>query len=1098
MSVKTEICADVLEQKVALSPSMQSDLSTDGDGSTNQNNSSSNDKFSLTSTNSQPVSCEPKAKKRRKQSNPLKILNATSPKFDVSSCELSEQSESEANSVTSYFVNEELINQNHVTEKSKVSDLSQTSQKGSLSKVTNALYNNKIKEATKVNKVANKSKESSLSSCQSITDISSPESSEEITSNNEYKHSLQFPQMPPLLPMNPVEINDTSKLSVVPYPFSEFPSSIPQGNSLSITHRSFITSSGVRVFNPEAYCELCEKEFCNKYFLKTHKANKHGICSVDNNHSGHNYRQYKNVHMSPQNTQQMINQMCENGAMFGSADSYCNICQKYFCNKYFLKKHRQNIHGIQENPELPATTPSSIHVPVISSPLPLVRPTLHEAKSIEISSGQPTKDEESKINVSLENIKNSLSTTIPLLNGSSPHTSSQSKTNVTTADTKEKKNEKFLCELCNIEFCDKCYLDAHKQNKHGMAKISAAEFPENSEGDAVEVKIEKPSSPPESDEPKDSFKGQMCAPCMKTFTTAEAFQNHMLEAHIASVKEEDDVSRMSDTVNKKTILSGLEKDISHIDKSPAMQEVENSNSSNESGSFNCNFCLMKCKDRSSYITHMETEHSVLEHTGSESGQDNVFQCATCQEQFPDRLALMSHKFKSHGLTSLGMEEYMENGDFAYLSGMRQKSGTSSFCQICNKELCNKYFMKTHMMKMHGIMYMDKFQQEHWTSPSSSGVYCDICNKLLCSKYFLKIHKQNVHRIVDDSPKLSVIGNPIYSNNSGGSIKKNEKNYMAVGKLNHAVVNDAVIGKEDLVKSKVFTCDLCGQEFPNKLLLQVHLVDKHVKCNDSKSSNSSILSNLYSPLPDETKDAKRLPCPCCLFVNLGDNLKVELGQEFKMISCMICNITYQQSDYHAHHLSHGITLPPGKKLNLENGVHEPGIDYSNSGNTFDPNSKNKTRPRKFKRFRCSKCDKTFRTKIKCLHHIQVMHKSKKGLLNPCDQQTPSKKAALNHVTCKKNSDIKVSSGTENGSSLISSKDAKDAASLLSSGFHEAAPLPVPYVLPKNSDVIMQPFHLSEPKPEGVTKQDIFVPSLVYLPVSQKVSEPVTVAFTLTPA
>jgi hypothetical protein len=26
----------------------------------------------------------------------------------------------------------------------------------------------------------------------------------------------------------------------------------------------------------EAYCNLCERSFCNKYFLKTHYAKKHG------------------------------------------------------------------------------------------------------------------------------------------------------------------------------------------------------------------------------------------------------------------------------------------------------------------------------------------------------------------------------------------------------------------------------------------------------------------------------------------------------------------------------------------------------------------------------------------------------------------------------------------------------------------------------------------------------------------------------------------------------------------------------------------------------------------------------------------------------
>merc|ERR1719211_992126 len=34
-----------------------------------------------------------------------------------------------------------------------------------------------------------------------------------------------------------------------------------------------------QIFNIEAYCKLCNKEFCNKYFLKTHMANKHGIYS---------------------------------------------------------------------------------------------------------------------------------------------------------------------------------------------------------------------------------------------------------------------------------------------------------------------------------------------------------------------------------------------------------------------------------------------------------------------------------------------------------------------------------------------------------------------------------------------------------------------------------------------------------------------------------------------------------------------------------------------------------------------------------------------------------------------------------------------------
>jgi hypothetical protein len=34
---------------------------------------------------------------------------------------------------------------------------------------------------------------------------------------------------------------------------------------------------GNRIFHQDAYCAICDREFCNKYFLKTHRANKHGI-----------------------------------------------------------------------------------------------------------------------------------------------------------------------------------------------------------------------------------------------------------------------------------------------------------------------------------------------------------------------------------------------------------------------------------------------------------------------------------------------------------------------------------------------------------------------------------------------------------------------------------------------------------------------------------------------------------------------------------------------------------------------------------------------------------------------------------------------------
>jgi hypothetical protein len=54
-----------------------------------------------------------------------------------------------------------------------------------------------------------------------------------------------------------------------------------RGASGGLVGSPSVIGGSIRIFNHEAYCELCNKEFCNKYFLKTHKANKHGIY-VDN------------------------------------------------------------------------------------------------------------------------------------------------------------------------------------------------------------------------------------------------------------------------------------------------------------------------------------------------------------------------------------------------------------------------------------------------------------------------------------------------------------------------------------------------------------------------------------------------------------------------------------------------------------------------------------------------------------------------------------------------------------------------------------------------------------------------------------------------
>ena len=78
-----------------------------------------------------------------------------------------------------------------------------------------------------------------------------------------------------------------------------------------------------------SYCEICKKELCNKYFMKTHMLKMHGINieSMPGPMGG----------VSQANSMPM-------GGMSGGVS--CHICKKELCSKYFLKVHMQNSHGI--------------------------------------------------------------------------------------------------------------------------------------------------------------------------------------------------------------------------------------------------------------------------------------------------------------------------------------------------------------------------------------------------------------------------------------------------------------------------------------------------------------------------------------------------------------------------------------------------------------------------------------------------------------------------------------------------------------------------------------------------------------------------------
>lgn len=370
------------------------------------------------------------------------------------------------------------------------------------------------------------------------TIVIEPEQPEPPPSNNEHHQYSPPPQ-----------VNEDSRNS-------DGGQSSPKSNSSKTT---------ARIFHQDAYCDLCDREFCNKYFLKTHMANKHGIYDgspVSNGSSQVNGTSQNgslpsmvslpnptnltaaSVHgatvsvshrkttppptkvvtppslplplpmpsLPPQSTKpaEIKTTTTPSKPPGPDMEDYCEICQKHFCNKYYLRKHKQDVHGIipdtpptkrsrttASNPSSGSSTPSSL-----SAPLNIPHPALsgngsgHAALNgmpnlmflnpfappIALIQGQQQGQQllpgglfpagllppglqmppglgHGASEPGLKTSSSSTSETSPSSTGGS---ASESLRNMGVLNTEA------YCELCRKEFCNKYFLQIHKANKHGI------------------------------------------------------------------------------------------------------------------------------------------------------------------------------------------------------------------------------------------------------------------------------------------------------------------------------------------------------------------------------------------------------------------------------------------------------------------------------------------------------------------------------------------------------------------------------------------------------------------------------------------------------
>ncbi|CAF1462267.1 unnamed protein product [Rotaria sordida] len=126
-----------------------------------------------------------------------------------------------------------------------------------------------------------------------------------------------------------------------------------EGIPTDLTNGQSSPSDDLEQYSPtkqqEAYCNLCERSFCNKYFLKTHFVKKHGglnlmsPLSIESNNNNNNNNQILSPSTPPNLSNEQPLPLIVNQKL---SEDYCEICQKRFCNKYYLRKHKGECHGV--------------------------------------------------------------------------------------------------------------------------------------------------------------------------------------------------------------------------------------------------------------------------------------------------------------------------------------------------------------------------------------------------------------------------------------------------------------------------------------------------------------------------------------------------------------------------------------------------------------------------------------------------------------------------------------------------------------------------------------------------------------------------------
>lgn len=575
--------------------------------------------------------------------------------------------------------------------------------------------------------------------------------------------------------------------------------------------------SPVQIFNPEAFCELCNKEFCNKYFLKTHKANKHGVFTdgpangfvadqADKNRSlpatcdfssnaGDAVAAALSLFKSPAPYSQPpvhANAYASKTAINNQTRAFCSICNKEFCNKYFVKRHKAKIHGITDDGDYRAANDDA--------PFKLKTSLQIKSEIFDFAVSDAYKDENS-VSPDPTAVDGVPSEELAKTPAEPFADSGESATGTAAAETQcsygvkvehpadDEENETIDCasKSSNEPPCDANGYYGNELSSGGSARgasyelaLFQNEFARPDGEDVLRRLAEFAAAGDTGGAPIDPANGY-------EFGRAE-----------------------TDTV----IVRNVETRDARVER--AAREDAKSAGDAPPGASKCYTCNALVEGP--LEAHVSDKHEgcvrelrLTSDSPEANGPRAERSCPECRRTFVSDASWRAHA--EHGECAAakgagGSKSSAENDEpCARADRKNPAAALSSFCRICNKELCNKYFMKTHMQRMHGISIRN--------GNHIGGVVCDVCNKELCSKYFLRVHKQNSHGIVENG---AACGPRHWPDGTSAAVTEN-------GPLSDEPPDNG-LHLHRYYKHYAEACTVCFRRFRSPRWLSAHLLNDH--------------------------------------------------------------------------------------------------------------------------------------------------------------------------------------------------------------------------------------------------------------------------------